>query len=310
MTRSTASAQPQARPARVDIKLGFSCNNHCQFCVQGPAKRAEYGDKDTAELRTILKEARQHCDQVVLTGGEVTIRRDLPELVAYAHQLGFSVIQLQTNGRVLSNQRALDRLITAGVTEISPAIHGPDSATHDALTGSRGSFKQTVKGVQNARAMGIPVLINSVITRANHRLLPRMAALFVALKVNQFQMAFVHPLGAAADNFDDVVPRLSATAPYVHKALAIANLAGLRAMTEGIPLCFLPGLEHHAAEWIIPDTRIVDAAWTIDDYTALRRSQGKAKGPPCAACRHNEACEGPWKEYPERFGWDEFVAVS
>jgi len=245
----------------------------------------------------------------VLTGGEVTIRRDLPELVAHAHALGFRVIQLQTNGRVLSKQRALDRLVEAGVTEISPAIHGPTAAVHDALTGSPGSFRQTVLGIRNARAMGIHVLVNSVITKANHHLLPHLAALLVGLRVTQFQLAFVHALGSAADNFDEIVPRLSDTAPGVHKALAIAQTAGIRAMTEAIPLCFLPGLEHFAAEWIIPETRIVDATWTVEDYTDVRRNQGKAKGPPCASCLHKDTCEGPWREYPEHFGWDEFIAV-
>lgn len=295
---------------RVDVKLGFSCNNACRFCVQGPAKRARYGDKSTDEVKRILDEARAGCDEVVLTGGEVTVRKDLPEIVEHAAALGFRVIQLQTNGRVLGNQRAMERLARAGVTEVSPAIHGPSAAVHDSLTGSPGAFRQTVRGVRNAKALGLPVLINSVITRDNHRLLPRMAALFVGLEVDQFQLAFVHALGAAADNFDTIVPKLSDTAPYLHRALTIARLAGVRAMTEAVPLCFLPGFEANAAEWIIPSTRIVDATWTVEDYTALRRTEGKAKGPPCAGCRHEADCEGPWREYPERFGWGEFKPVA
>jgi MoaA/NifB/PqqE/SkfB family radical SAM enzyme len=295
---------------RVDVKLGFSCNNDCVFCVQGPEKKARYADKSTAEVFAIIEEARERCDEIVLTGGEVTIRRDLPEVVAHAASLGYRVIQLQTNGRVLGNARAIERLAKAGVTEVSPAIHGPTAEVHDALTRSPGAFRQTVRGVANARALGLPVLINSVITQANHTLLPEMAALFVRLEVSQFQFAFVHALGSAAIHFDDVVPRLSETAPYIRRALAIARMGGVRAMTEGVPLCFLPGLEDHAAERFIPKTRIVDATWTIEDYTLMRRTQGKLKGPSCGGCRHKAACEGPWREYPERFGWDEFVAVA
>ena len=73
---------------RVDVKLGFSCNNRCLFCVQGD-KRHRVGDLKTAEIRERLKDARQHADNVVFTGGEVTLRRDLVELVAFAKSLGF-----------------------------------------------------------------------------------------------------------------------------------------------------------------------------------------------------------------------------
>ncbi len=295
---------------RLDLKLGFACNNDCRFCVQGPAKRLRYGDRTTEEVKRLLAEGRAHCDGVVLTGGEITVRRDLPEIVEYARTLGYRTIQLQTNGRILGSMAAAQRLKDAGATEVSPALHGPTAEIHDGLTRSPGAFRQTVRGIRNARRLDLPVIINSVITRDNHRHLPALARLLVALDVQQFQLAFVHPLGAAEDNFDDIVPRLPAVEPYVRAALAIGRRAGVRCMTEAIPLCFLRGIEHFAAEWIIPDTRIEDAAWTIEDYTETRRTQGKAKGPPCKGCRWEQECEGPWREYPERFGWDEFQPVA
>lgn len=294
---------------RLDLKLGFRCNNDCRFCVQGPAKRLRHGDRSTEDVRRLLAEGRAHCDSVVLTGGEVTIRRDLPTLVEVARDLGYRTIQLQTNGRILGSMAAARRLKDAGITEVSPALHGPTAAIHDGLTRRPGSFRQTVRGIRNARRLGLPVIVNSVITRQNHRHLPALARLLVALDVQQFQLAFVHPLGAAADHFDDVVPRLPAVEPYVREALAVGVAAGVRCMTEAIPLCFLRGIESLAAEWVIPDTRIEDAAWTIEDYTEVRRSQGKAKGPPCVPCRWRDQCEGPWREYPERFGWAEFQPV-
>jgi hypothetical protein len=37
--------------------------------------------------------------------------------------------------------------------------------------------------------------------------------------------------------------------------------------------------------------------------------QGKSKRAECRSCRWDARCEGPWKEYPELFGWDEFRPV-
>lgn len=293
---------------RIDVKTGFQCNNRCRFCVQGD-KRFEHPDRSTAEVKELLERGRADADEVVFTGGEVTIRDDLPELVSHARELGFRIIQLQTNGRMLSHRPTLEALVAAGATEVSPAIHGPNDAIHDALTQAPGSFRQTVRGIRHAKSLGLPVIINSVITQQNVPHLPAMAELFVALDAAQFQFAFVHPLGTAARHFEEIVPRLSDVSPQVLRALAVGIGAGVRCMTEAVPLCFLPGHEELAAEAIMPRTKIFDAQMVVEDYTELRQQEGKAKGPPCQQCRLDDRCEGPWREYPEHYGWDEFEPV-
>lgn len=300
--------EPGAPPGRIDVKTGFSCNNRCTFCVQGD-KRFEYGDKSTEAVKAILEEGVRGADAVVFTGGEVTIRKDLPELVAHARQLGFRTIQLQTNGRMLSSMKFLRRLVEAGITEVSPAIHGPTAPVHDRQTQVPGSFRQTVKGVLNARQLGLPVIMNSVITQQNVALLPDTARLFVSLGVAQFQFAFVHALGTAGRDIAQVMPRFSDAQWPMLRAMAIGRKAGIPCMVEAVPLCFLPGYEAYAAEWIIPRTKIFDATWVVEDYTALRTDEGKCKGSVCRGCAYERTCEGPWREYPEHYGWDEFVPV-
>ncbi|MBW2527272.1 MAG: radical SAM protein [Deltaproteobacteria bacterium] len=293
---------------RIDVKTGFQCNNRCWFCVQGD-KRFRFQDKTTAEVAALLEEGRRDADEVVFTGGEVTIRSDLPELVRHARSLGFRVIQVQTNGRMLSHRPFVEALVAAGVTEFGPALHGPTAAIHDGLTRAPGSFRQTVKGIRNVKCLGLPVITNSVITRGNFRSLPELARLFIALEVDQYQFAFVHPLGTAAEHFRQIVPRLSEVQPYVLRGLDIGVQAGVRCMTEAVPLCFLPGVEHLAAEAIIPRTKIFDAKMVVDDYTEFRLQEGKAKGEVCQRCLLDDRCEGPWREYPDHYGWDEFNPV-
>ena len=300
--------QPPATE-RIDLKTGFSCNNRCTFCVQGE-KRHEYTDKSTEEVKRLLTAGRGDSDGVVFTGGEVTIRKDLPELVAHARDLGFRLIQIQTNGRMLSSMKFVEQLVGAGVTEFSPALHGPDPGTHNRQTQVPRSFEQTVRGIRNVKKLGLPVLMNSVITQENYAKLPATARLFVALGVDQFQFAFVHALGSAGANIDEVMPRFTDVQPHLLRALSIGRQAGVRCMVEAVPLCFLPGFEHYAAEWIIPRTKIFDATWVIEDYTELRTTEGKLKSDVCAGCTMKSHCEGPWKEYPERYGWDEFRPIT
>ena len=293
---------------RVDLKLGFSCNNRCRFCVQGD-KRHRVKDLETGELRARLKEAREHADSIVFTGGEVTLRPDLVELVACAKDLGFHVIQLQTNGRMLAYRKTCEALIEAGANEFSPALHGHTAALHDYLTRAEGSFDQTVRGIRNLKALGQPVITNSVVTRSNYRLLPELARLLIRLGVDQYQFAFVHPVGTAGSSFHSVVPRLALVAHYVAVGLDLGVAAGVRCMTEAIPPCILPGREHFVAEWIMPETRVYDASVVVESYRQYRLTEGKLKGPRCPECHWFDRCEGPWREYPEHYGWDELVPV-
>ncbi len=293
---------------RVDLKVGFRCNNRCRFCVQGD-RRDRDRDRTTEEVKQCLAQGRAWADEVVFTGGEPTVRRDLPALVTHARDLGFRVIQLQTNGRVLSRPSAVERLQEAGVTEFSPALHGPSAEIHDGLTRAPGSFRQTVRGIRNVKQVGGRVLVNSVITRDNAPHLPELARLLVALEVDQFQLAFVHALGSAAEDFEEVVPTLAEITGPVREALQIGLDGGVSVMTEAIPLCVLGDMRHLAAEWVMPRSRIYDAEQVVPDYTELRLAEGKAKGEVCHWCRLEPECEGPWKEYPERRGWDELEPI-
>jgi MoaA/NifB/PqqE/SkfB family radical SAM enzyme len=293
---------------RVDLKLGFSCNNRCRFCVQGD-KRHRVADLETGELLDRLKEAREHADSIVFTGGEVTLRKDLVELVAFAKSLGFRIIQIQTNGRMFSYRKTCEALVEAGANEFSPALHGHTAELHDYHTRAKGSFEQTVKGIRNLKALSQPVITNSVVTRSNYRHLPELAELLIRLGVDQYQFAFVHPVGTAGDSLSSVVPRLALAARYLAEGLDLGTRAGVRCMTEAVPPCILPGREHLVAEWIMPETRVYDAQVIVESYRDYRLTEGKLKGPRCPECHWFERCEGPWREYPERFGWEELVPV-
>jgi hypothetical protein len=139
--------------------------------------------------------------------------------------------------------------------------------------------------------------------------LPEIAKLLISLDVDQFQFAFVHALGAVAKNFDSVVPRMSLVAPYLKKALTIGKHFSKEAMAEAVPYCFLVGFENHISENIMPKMKIFDFKHIVPDFKKARVAEGKIKGPCCKKCGYFAVCEGPWKEYPEKFGWSEFEPV-
>jgi MoaA/NifB/PqqE/SkfB family radical SAM enzyme len=294
---------------RVDLKLGFACNNRCEFCVQGD-KRTRHGARPFARIRQDLLEAwREGAREVVFTGGEPTLHDGLLPAIRLARELGYQHIQLQTNGRRLAYLPVCRALIAAGVTEYSPSLHAASPETHDRLTRVRSSHAQTLEGIRNLVALGQRVVTNSVITEVALPELPALARLLVHAGVSQFQFAYVHILGSAAANAGWLAPRQSAAMPFVRSGLDVGRASGVRCLTEAIPYCLMRGYEEHVAERVIPPSRIYDAEQVIVDYTAYRRAEGKAKRAECRACRWDAVCEGPWREYPEHFGWSEFQPV-
>ena len=293
---------------RVDIKTGFICNNNCRFCVQADKKYT--GNRSFEEIKDNLIETRKRCDAVVFTGGEVTIRKDFFELIGMAKSLGYRVIQIQTNGRMFASMDFCRKAIEAGATEFSPALHGYCSEQHDFLTQAEGSFIQTVKGIKNLKSLGALVITNTVVVKQNFRDLEKIAELLVRLDVDQYQFAFVHPMGNAWKNFDSIVPSMSIAAPYIHRGLQIGIDSHKRVMAEAVPFCMMKGYENYIAERIIPETEVrgVDSQNT-NDFTYQRLNYGKMKFSQCRRCIYNRICEGPWKEYPEKRGDTEFQMV-
>ena len=272
-------------------------------------KRHEVETPTLEVLKRELEQGREQADSVVFTGGEPSMRRDLLQLVSLARDLGYGPIQIQSNGRTFASLPYCEQLIGAGATEFSPALHGPTAALHDWLTRAPGSFAQTVTGIRNLRSMGQHVLTNSVVVRANFRNLVPLARLLVHLDVAQFQFAFVHPVGSVADAFTATVPRMALVAPHLMAALQVGRDGGRPVFTEAVPYCILPGYEECVVETRIPRTRVVDAGVTVEDYRAYRLDQGKLKGPRCPGCVWFAECEGPWREYPETYGFDELEPV-
>jgi len=292
---------------KADIKVGYSCNNHCKFCVQG-RKRELFPDKTTEEIKKILIEARKNCQEVVFTGGEPTIRPDFIELARFAKSLGFKRIQVQTNGRMFAYKKFCQEAIDAGINEFGLALHGHIPELHNYLTSSE-SFYETVQAIKNLKELGQPIPSNTVITKSNYRHLPEIAQLLVSLNVDQFQFAFVHAMGSAQENFFSIVPRMSMIISYVKRGLDVGIAADKKVMTEAIPYCLMSGYEEYIAERLIPSTEIYELDTKVE-FDKVRPTLAKIKGDNCRKCKYNDVCEGTWREYPEKFGFSEFKPVK
>jgi len=294
----------------IDVKITFRCNNYCLFCAAGD-KRMIYADLPPDSIRDALAAAAGERDSVLFTGGEPTMRDDLAGLVRFAREsCGYKNVIIQTNGRRFAYRDYAVSIADAGARQFMVSIHGHTGALHDFLTGQKDSFAETVIGIKNLLALGLTVATNTVITKSNYRNLPDIARMLCSLGVGQMQFAFPHIDGNAKANASRVAPPMTLAVPYLFRALDIAAASKRVALTEGFPLCMIPGREQNAVESLHKKIKVIDEGGSIDDFDGHRATRLKTKGPACPPCRHFKLCEGPWADYPELFGWKEFKPVK
>jgi radical SAM protein with 4Fe4S-binding SPASM domain len=163
------SARPTA-PYRLDLALTYRCNNDCAHCynVEGRAGR----ELTTEAWMRILDRAWElGIPHIIFTGGEPTLRADLPDLVAHAESNG-QITGLNTNARRLADRHYVESLVAAGLDHVQITLESCDGEIHDRMVGARGAFPQTVKGLQNALASPLYVMTNTTMLRTNLASIP------------------------------------------------------------------------------------------------------------------------------------------
>ena len=152
-------------PLRMDLALTFKCSNNCIHCYAG-------GPHETPELNTSQwKEVIDRLSEigvfiVTFTGGEPTLREDLPELLQYAQNKGM-VTGLITNGRKLKDKEYVQALEKAGLDFVQVTLESHKPQIHDLMTAAEGSWKETVVGIKNAVRSQIYVTTNTTLSKYN-----------------------------------------------------------------------------------------------------------------------------------------------
>lgn len=147
----------------------------------------------------------------MFTNGEPTLNRHLPDAVAAAQDLGFTLIGLITNGRRLADRAYAEALLDAGLNEVTVSAHGPRAEVHDAITGRRGSFDQTRRALQNLqelrRSRSFTFHVNCTLVQRNLPHLPEMVAYVQGFGIDRLNFNVVEPRGTARRRFTEVQPR-------------------------------------------------------------------------------------------------------
>ncbi len=150
-----------------------TCNLHCAHCYASSQDEQYPGELTTQEAKTVLDDMAEYKVPVVLfSGGEPTLRHDLPELISYANELGGLNPLISTNGTLLTKEK-VKRLSDAGLKRAGISMDGME-AVHDKFRGSIGSWKLTLDGIRNSLEAGMRVSLRVTVTNRNVQELPAL----------------------------------------------------------------------------------------------------------------------------------------
>jgi radical SAM protein with 4Fe4S-binding SPASM domain len=157
--------QEFSAPLRVDLALTFRCQNNCVHCYAGgPHETPEF---TTEQWKKVIDRLHQIGVFILtFTGGEPTLREDLPELLLYAQNKGI-VTGLITNGRKLKDKTYVETLEKTGLDFIQVTLESHKPKIHDLMTATKGSWKETVAGIRNIIPTQIYATTNTTLSKYN-----------------------------------------------------------------------------------------------------------------------------------------------
>ncbi|MGD1818195.1 MAG: radical SAM (seleno)protein TrsS [Pleomorphochaeta sp.] len=140
------------------MEITYKCNMNCPVCF-ADTEKVKY-DPDITQIRkmyeTVLKGG---TPSIQLSGGEPTVREDLPEIIKMGKEMGFPHIQVNTNGVILANNdNYAKELKDAGCDLIYLQFDGLRDEIYQ-FTRGKAMVDIKMKAIDNCRKANLGVLL-------------------------------------------------------------------------------------------------------------------------------------------------------
>ena len=324
-------------PILSEVAITYRCNLKCTFCYAGcNCTTNPVGDDremSVAEIQEVLRRIYEQAKvpSVSFTGGEATLRPELPELVAYAHDLGMRV-NLITNGTMMTEKLA-GALARAGLDSAQVSLEGVTAEVHERVTMIPRSYERSLAAVENLADAGVLVHTNTTINKDNLEECHEMPA-FVKQRLgrDKFSMNLVIPTGSAALN-ERLVVRYIELGPHLERIVSESRRQDVEFMWYSpTPMCMFNPILHGLGNKgcsacdglisvgangdVIPCASYDEGVGNLLDKSALEIWKGQRATkfrdkflahPECRSCDNFHICNGACPLYWRQMGFDELV---
>lgn len=190
----------------VKFKVVDGCNIRCVMCNHWRRKEYLRNQLSTERLLALADElSNLGAERVRWSGGEPTLRRDLPRIIARYSSCGMRSA-ITTNGTLINDSYA-GELLDAGIDSVLFSLESADPVVHDRVVGHAGAWRKLVSaalalGADPARRPRLG--FQTVLTRLNlDNSVPKLVRLALELGVSELRL---QPVVVAHLGDDSLVP--------------------------------------------------------------------------------------------------------
>ena len=260
-------AEHESASCCVLLEVTRRCNLHCRYCfAEGGAAAA---DPPLEELKAAVRDVAARCGGVLLqlSGGEPTLRDDLPELVRCAKEAGCGCVQINTNGlRLAREPEYAKRLSEAGLDIVFLQFDGTRDEIFSRLRGAP-LLETKLRAVRVCSDLGVGVtLVPTVVRGVNDGDLGALVALAASLAPGVRGVHF-QPVSYFGRYPGQVPPE--ARIPLDELLSELQRQAGIPAGAFAPSRCDHPLCGFHASFLIEPDG-------ALRPLSAARQSAGRS----------------------------------
>lgn len=207
--RPGAGAAAKAFEERTGIKapriiaweITRSCNLVCEHCRAAAHCDPYPGELSLEQCKQVMDDIATITDPIlILTGGEPLMRRDIWEIIDYAHSKGLHPV-IGTNGTMIDEGTAA-QIAEHGIPRVSISLDFPTREAQDRFRGKEGAYDEAVAGIENLKKHGVEVQINSTFTKMNNDMCDDLHDLAEDLGAVAFHPFLLVPTGRGEDLVD------------------------------------------------------------------------------------------------------------
>ncbi len=149
--------------ALAQIDLTNRCNMRCPICFANAAASGFVCEPDYQQILRQLQTLRDlrpvPCTAIQFTGGEPTIHPDFLRIVSAAREMGFSHIQIATNGLTLADRDFASSCRDAGLHTLYLQFDGIGPEPHRRTRNVPGIWEKKLSTIANCREFGMKICL-------------------------------------------------------------------------------------------------------------------------------------------------------
>jgi len=155
--------QHLSSPVLAQIDLTNRCNMRCPICFANAGVTGQVFEPDYREVvrqLRVLRELRPTpCTAIQFTGGEPTIHPDFLRIISTARDMGFSHIQIATNGLKLADEEFARQAFDAGLHTLYLQFDGVGEEPHRQTRNFPGIWEKKLAVLESCRSTGMKICL-------------------------------------------------------------------------------------------------------------------------------------------------------